>query len=194
MLAVRSRRRDHREWGVRVALRAPSSIRGEGMKQRDSVLFAAVLLVLGWSAALGACGGTTPVRTANGAEVIIDGSSMMLVEDGETVPIEVRFRLDSATLDESSLPVLDAVAEFIAARDVALLEVQGHADEQGGDTYNLELSTRRAEAVVAYLRDKGIDEERLRSRGFGAEQPVVTGDTPEDHRRNRRVEFILVDE
>ena len=139
--------------------------------------------------AIGGCGGAAPVRTPSGAELIIDGSSMMLLEDGEIVPIEVHFEVDSAELKQESLPVLDAVAQLVETRDVELLEVQGHADERGTDAHNEALSLRRAEAVVEYLRQQGIDPERLRARGFGAEQPVA----PHEHRRNRRVEFVLVD-
>lgn len=165
----------------------------ERMKRTGAALLGAATLVLGWTTTLGGCGGATPVRTPSGAEVIIDGNTIMLLEDGESMPIEVRFQVDSAVLDEGSLPVLDAVAEFIESHDVDLLEVQGHADERGTDAYNIQLSRRRAEAVVDYLQQQGIDEERLRSRGFGAERPVAEGDTPEDHRRNRRVEFVLLD-
>lgn len=70
------------------------------------------------------------------------------------------------------------------------LEVQGHTDDQGKDDYNLDLSQRRAETVVAYLGLFGIDTGRLVPQGFGESKPVMENTTEEGRAKNRRVELV----
>ncbi len=70
------------------------------------------------------------------------------------------------------------------------LEVQGHTDSVGGDSYNMRLSQERAEAVRAYLLAKGIAGRRLLAKGYGLHQPLVPNDTAANRELNRRVQFI----
>ncbi|HCK05919.1 MAG TPA: cell envelope biogenesis protein OmpA, partial [Flavobacteriaceae bacterium] len=75
--------------------------------------------------------------------------------------------------------------------------VESHSDTQGNADYNRALSDRRAQATVQYVIDQGIDASRISGQGFGEDQPVVNcGDncTEEDHEKNRRSEFIIVNE
>jgi outer membrane protein OmpA-like peptidoglycan-associated protein len=69
------------------------------------------------------------------------------------------------------------------------LEVQGHTDNIGGIEFNQALSERRAKAVMDALISKGIEERRLRYRGFGYSQPEVSNDTEEGRAQNRRTMF-----
>jgi OOP family OmpA-OmpF porin len=68
--------------------------------------------------------------------------------------------------------------------------VDGHTDSEGEDAYNLDLSTRRGRAVVAWLVGKGIAEHRLEARGFGEAEPVADNATEEGRAWNRRVELV----
>jgi outer membrane protein OmpA-like peptidoglycan-associated protein len=71
------------------------------------------------------------------------------------------------------------------------IEIVGHTDSIGTDEYNLDLSYRRAQAVVDYLVSKGIDKHRLIAKGYGERQPIAPNDTEEGRALNRRVEFII---
>ena len=75
--------------------------------------------------------------------------------------------------------------------DIELIEVQGHTDERGDDGYNLDLSRRRAAAVVEYLVAHGVDARRLTSRGYGETQPIDLRHSEAAWAVNRRVSFVL---
>lgn len=102
----------------------------------------------------------------------------------------IEFDLDSAALRSEAQRHLDAFAE--ALRNPALAGqsflVEGHTDATGPADYNLELSQRRATAVVDYLVERGIEPERLLARGFGETQPRTSDP---GNRANRRVETRL---
>jgi len=107
---------------------------------------------------------------------------------------EIHFEFDSAVIKPISYPVLDAVAETINLNpDITRIEVQGHTDERGSDAYNLDLSQRRAESVVAYLTAKQVAAGRLVAQGYGERVPVIKKHTPEAWAANRRVEFLILD-
>jgi len=72
------------------------------------------------------------------------------------------------------------------------LEVQGHTDNIGEIDYNQDLSERRAEAVRQALLERGVEANRLRSRGFGESQPIAPNDTEEGRAKNRRTQFVII--
>lgn len=121
--------------------------------------------------------------------VVIEESRLRIVD-------KIYFEFDSATVQERSHAVLDNVAEVIEAHpEIAVIRVEGHTDERGAAAYNLELSERRAAAVVRYLvTEGGVRAGRLVSKGFGETQPLVPdAQSEEDHAHNRRVEFHITD-
>jgi outer membrane protein OmpA-like peptidoglycan-associated protein len=72
--------------------------------------------------------------------------------------------------------------------------VEGHTDATGPDEYNMTLSRARAEAIVQYLVDKGIDRTRFEIVALGESQPVGNNSTSEGRAMNRRVEIKLIEE
>lgn len=70
------------------------------------------------------------------------------------------------------------------------LQVEGHTDDTGAESYNQSLSQQRAEAVVDYLVTNGIDRSRLTSIGYGEASPVAANDTPQGRASNRRVDLV----
>ena len=67
----------------------------------------------------------------------------------------------------------------------------GPALERAGVANNIELSSRRADAVVAYFSSQGIDPRILSAKGFGETRPIAPNDTPEGRARNRRIEIVI---
>ncbi len=115
--------------------------------------------------------------------------------DGDVITEKVYFDTGRATVKDASLSLLDDVAGILATYDdIERVRVEGHTDSQGSDSSNKELSQARAEAVVEYLVEKGIDGGRLEPVGYGEEQPIADNDSAEGRAENRRVEFLIVDE
>ncbi len=110
---------------------------------------------------------------------------------------EVYFETAKSEIKPESYPVLDdaakTIAKILSGSATTMIEIQGHTDSRGADSYNLKLSQDRAEAVKEYLVTKhNLDADRLVSKGFGESKPVVPNTTPENMAKNRRVEFVIV--
>ena len=71
------------------------------------------------------------------------------------------------------------------------LEISGHTDSDGNREYNVELSRKRADSVKKYLVDKGVDGQRLSTRGAGPDEPISDNTTKKGKALNRRIEFKL---
>ncbi|MFP5381950.1 MAG: OmpA family protein [Gammaproteobacteria bacterium] len=102
----------------------------------------------------------------------------------------VNFDNDSAKLRSDAIAILDAAAATLKEWGEVKVEVAGHTDSVNSDAYNQDLSQRRADAVRAYLVDKGIAAERLTAKGYGEANPVADNDSAEGRARNRRVELV----
>lgn len=104
----------------------------------------------------------------------------------------VKFATNESTIEEASYPVLRSVLQILKAyQGIELVSVEGHTDNRGRRGYNQGLSQRRAEAVVLWLVERGVDSSRLRAEGFGPDRPIETNSTEEGRRNNRRVEFHI---
>jgi outer membrane protein OmpA-like peptidoglycan-associated protein len=103
----------------------------------------------------------------------------------------IQFDFDQATIKPESKPTLDEIAKLLAEKPDLKLDIVGHTDGVGTETYNLDLSNRRAGSIVAALVGTyGIDQRRLSSRGAGMSQPIASNDTDEGRAKNRRVELV----
>jgi OmpA-OmpF porin, OOP family len=106
---------------------------------------------------------------------------------------KIYFETDKAEIKPISFPLLDAIAATIKGYpELQLIEIQGHADERGADDYNLDLTDRRAASVRRAMEERGVETERLRSRGYGEQKPICTGHNENCWSQNRRVEFIII--
>jgi OOP family OmpA-OmpF porin len=105
----------------------------------------------------------------------------------------VLFDFDSATIHTAGRQLLDEILEIASlCPDVSAI-VAGHADAIGDKEYNIDLSERRAESVVAYAVNHGIAPDRLKSVGYGFSQPVADNSTDEGRAQNRRIEFRVLE-
>jgi outer membrane protein OmpA-like peptidoglycan-associated protein len=75
---------------------------------------------------------------------------------------------------------------------ILLIEVQGHADERGGDDYNMRLTEDRAASVKRYLTEHGVEPDRLQSHGYGETKPICREHNDACWSKNRRVEFVIL--
>jgi outer membrane protein OmpA-like peptidoglycan-associated protein len=104
---------------------------------------------------------------------------------------DVLFDVDSALLTADSQATLnDAAAVFLEYRKTAII-AQGHTDSTGSESYNQDLSERRAKAVVNYLIGQGVDTTRITAVGYGEAHPVADNGTPDGRSLNRRVDLLL---
>jgi OmpA-OmpF porin, OOP family len=104
----------------------------------------------------------------------------------------VMFRLNSATLSAEDKQELDKVAQGIASHKRYFIAVQGFTDQTGSAAYNLELSRRRADAVVQYLAgERNVPFYQIHTIGLGEQQPVDTARSREARAKNRRVEVKI---
>jgi outer membrane protein OmpA-like peptidoglycan-associated protein len=114
-----------------------------------------------------------------------------LTQEKRAVTYGIYFDFNRDTLKSESEPVLKEIAQAMTDNPDWKLTVEGHTDNIGGDSYNLDLSKRRAAAVKqALVSQYNIAPDRLLTGGFGASRPVETNDTLEGRARNRRVELV----
>ncbi len=102
----------------------------------------------------------------------------------------IYFNSGSARLSPDSVPLLTNLHDIVSRCPDLTIEIGGHTDSDGSDAANRALSQRRAQAVNTYLVDQGIAPERLVTVGYGESKPVVSNDTADGKRRNRRIEFV----
>jgi len=122
--------------------------------------------------------------TPLGTVVYTDGCAIVIVAlEG------VHFNSDSAVLTSEAKSILDSALAAINANPSSQLTVEGHTDSRASDSYNLDLSQRRAQSVVDYLVSSGVSASRLNPVGKGESNPVASNDTREGRHQNRRVEI-----
>lgn len=115
------------------------------------------------------------------------------VEVGTKVVLEnIFFETNKATLKPESYPQLEQVLKFMNSNPSVRMEISGHTDNVGSLKLNTNLSQARADAVVKYLVERGIDPSRLDSKGYAFSQPIAPNDTADGRAKNRRVEFKIL--
>lgn len=105
---------------------------------------------------------------------------------------EVYFETNSAKLMAESMEELNEVYQILWEHPNLSVQIAAHTDNTGTHDDNMELSGRRAQAVVEALKDKGVPESMIQAKGYGEKTPLVANTTEENRRKNRRVEFIVV--
>lgn len=100
----------------------------------------------------------------------------------------INFDVDSAKIRTDAEPALKQILDALAERPDMAVAIEGHTDSDASDKYNLDLSGRRAQAVVAWLVDKGANADNLTAAGKGEAEPIASNDTSAGKASNRRVE------
>lgn len=125
---------------------------------------------------------------------IVEDIVLVMLKEIKEQEISVRinnifFDFDRYDLLPESFPELNRLAEVLKDYPEATVKISGHTDSIGTDAYNLELSRKRAQAVVDYLISVGCSGGNLLAEGYGEKIPIAGNDTGEGRARNRRVEF-----
>jgi len=128
---------------------------------------------------------TDPFRRDIPLERLVVGSRVVLNN--------IFFASDSHDLLPESMAELNRLIIFMQENQAVAVEISGHTDSTGSALHNQELSGKRAGAVVSYLREKGIDAERLIPVGYGDRKPVAENKTEEGRALNRRTELKITE-
>ena len=116
------------------------------------------------------------------------------MKKGESVVLNnIFFSPSKAVLTPDSKPELDRVSKFLNDNPTIKVEIAGHTNNACSEDWCMKLSTERAKAVYDYLAKKGIPRTRLRYKGYGSSKPRWSNDNAEGLRKNRRVEFTILE-
>ncbi|MCP3932214.1 MAG: OmpA family protein [Bacteroidetes bacterium] len=123
------------------------------------------------------------------------------IKPGEGDPVayllHVYYDFDKSFIRDEAIPELEKLFDLLVENSDFIVEIGSHADSRGSKRYNLRLSQRRAESVVNWLVDRGIERERLVPRGYGEKMKVnecadYVPCSEREHQLNRRTEFRVL--
>ncbi len=124
---------------------------------------------------------------------VVDTNSYTILQDLPKAAALIHFDVNSARIRGDAYSLLNQYAQALKGGLAdAVLVIAGHTDNTGAETYNWNLSRRRAQAVEDYLTAQGIPETRFIVKAYGESQPIASNATRVGRARNRRVEFIRV--
>lgn len=124
----------------------------------------------------------------------LPGAEVERVGEGIKITMKenmVNFGFDSSNLTSDAMMNLDKLATVLIENPDTNINIYGHTDSKGTDSYNLSLSDRRAAAVKSYFISKGIASARMHTAGVGEKDPIASNDTDAGRAENRRVEFAI---
>ena len=104
---------------------------------------------------------------------------------------DLLFQTGKSVILQSSFNSLNKLAKWLKENGQFNLNLVGHTDSQGTESYNLKLSQNRAKSVKQYLESQGVGATRILSSGKGESEPIASNDTSEGRAKNRRVEFTI---
>ena len=158
-----------------------------GSTARGAIIGAAV------GGAAGAIIGHQMDQKAKEIQQTVAGAQITRVGEGLVVTFDsgLLFDFDSDQLRDASRVNLDNLAKSLSSFGDSKLLLVGHTDNTGADSYNLDLSRRRASAVASYLGARGVPSARIETAGRGESEPIAPNDTDADRQKNRRVEVAI---
>lgn len=131
---------------------------------------------------------------ANLLQPITIDIELQRAKSGATVVLNnIFFDYNKFDLKAESVVELEKVLRFLSENQKIKIEVSGHTDNQGNEENNLLLSQKRAASVSAYLTEKGIAMNRIKTLGLGSKKPIVDNATEENRKVNRRIEFRILE-
>jgi outer membrane protein OmpA-like peptidoglycan-associated protein len=154
------------------------------------------LILAGVGALAGGAIGNYQDRQEAQLRAELEGTGVSVTRIGDNItlnmPGNVTFATDSSDLSPAFFDVLNSVGKVLGEFEQTVVEVAGHTDSTGSDSYNLSLSERRAQSVTSYLTSQGVIPQRIISVGMGEKYPVADNTNASGRQANRRVEITLV--
>ena len=143
--------------------------------------------------AAGAVIGRKMDRQAEEMKKVLGDAEVRRVGEGIVIEFKdkILFGFDRSDLGTPAQQNLNKLVNVLKQYPDTNIEIIGHTDDKGSDTYNQELSERRATSVASYLRSSGIASNRLITKGMGESDPKVANDSDNNRAENRRVEFVI---
>ena len=131
------------------------------------------------------------VSTSTRINNIIELKKDFQIVDSNIILNEVNFEYNSSIISSNSYAQLDKLFNIINTNQTLRIKIKGHTDNSGVASFNIELSSKRAEAVYDLLISKGISPNRLSFKGYGSKLPIADNTTKNGRAKNRRVEFKI---
>lgn len=122
-----------------------------------------------------------------GVSVTRDGDNIIL-----NMPSNITFEVNKSDVKPNFADVLGSVALVLKEYKSTMIEVAGHTDSTGSDSYNQMLSQQRAQAVSSVLVSDGVQPVRIDTVGYGESRPIASNSTEQGRQQNRRVELTLL--
>jgi outer membrane protein OmpA-like peptidoglycan-associated protein len=116
----------------------------------------------------------------------------VILEDRIEITEQIHFAHNSSEILSESYPILLEINDILSNNPTMELRIEGHTDSSGSESYNLDLSERRAASVREFIIDEGTEGTRLISQGLGELRPIEDNQTSEGRAANRRVEFHII--
>jgi outer membrane protein OmpA-like peptidoglycan-associated protein len=164
---------------------------GDNSKERRK----RALIGAGVGALTGAGVGAYMDRQESKLRAQLQGSGVSVTRSGNelilNMPGNITFKSASADLNANFFKVLDSVGLVLKEFDKTLIDVEGHTDSDGTDSYNQQLSLERANSVGTYLQSHGVNGQRIVAFGAGEARPIASNDNAAGKQQNRRVELKL---
>jgi outer membrane protein OmpA-like peptidoglycan-associated protein/Tol biopolymer transport system component len=120
---------------------------------------------------------------------VLDIELQKIEKESAEILNNIFFDSGMATLRSESHIELEKLKKLLTQNSKLRLEISGHTDDIGNDLTNLDLSKKRAQSVVDYLIEKGIDKTRMEVKGWGETKPIAKNDSEENRQLNRRIEI-----
>ncbi|MFN3559770.1 MAG: OmpA family protein [Brevundimonas sp.] len=153
------------------------------------------LIGAGIGALGGAAVGQYMDRQQRELEAELSGSGVGVARQGDNLvlrmPSDVTFASNQSAVNSRFYATLDDVAAVLNRYDQSTIDIVGHADSDGAEDYNLNLSRQRASSVAQYLVQRNVLADRLYVDGRGESQPIASNATAEGKAQNRRVEILI---
>jgi outer membrane protein OmpA-like peptidoglycan-associated protein len=133
--------------------------------------------------------GLTPAQVA-----VLKQQGFELTDEGWAFGLsgKVLFGSDVETLNKPSTDIVERIGKALVGAGIERVRVDGHTDASGKETYNQQLSLRRAKSVCKVLTRVGMKEENVQLRGLGSSEPVAPNTTTAGRTENRRVSIVVI--